>query len=110
MVSAAPINGIRFDPERHVYTLTDGTRVPSVRQILRETGISVDFTVLPGQDAIALKRDIGTAVHAEPNERDTGVEYERGRVRGILNACRAGRLSQAFADSLIAEGVTLESA
>lgn len=46
----------------------------------------------------------------EPNERDTGVEEERGRVQGILTACRAARLPQSFADKLITDGVALVDA
>lgn len=46
-------------------------------------------------------------VDDEPNERDLGAEDERTRVQGILTACRAARLTQAFADKLIADGTTL---
>lgn len=46
----------------------------------------------------------------EPNERDAGVDYERGRVQAILNACRSARLPQAYADDLIESGVKLVEA
>jgi len=46
----------------------------------------------------------------EPNERDEGAQAERTRVQGILQACRAGRLPQSFADRLISDGVTLVDA
>lgn len=60
---------IAFDPEAHRYTLPDGRVVPSVTGILRETGISVDFEALSRSsrhaEAIALKRDIGSALHLD---------------------------------------------
>lgn len=56
---------LAFDAGAHTYTLPDGTRVPSVTQILRATGVSTDFEALPNRDAIARKRDLGVAVHAD---------------------------------------------
>ena len=46
----------------------------------------------------------------EPNERDAGAASERARCQGILQACRAARLPQAFADKLIGENVALVDA
>lgn len=46
----------------------------------------------------------------EPNERDLGVDAERGRCQGILTACRNARLPQSFADKLIGEGLALVDA
>jgi hypothetical protein len=46
----------------------------------------------------------------EPNELDATREAERARCQGVLNACRAARLPQSFADKLIAEGVALVDA
>lgn len=47
---------------------------------------------------------------AEPNERDLGAEQERQRCAGILTACRAARLPQAFMDKLIQDGTPLVKA
>jgi hypothetical protein len=44
---------------------------------------------------------------SEPTERDEGATGERGRIQGILLACRSARLPQAFADKMIADGVPL---
>jgi hypothetical protein len=49
-------------------------------------------------------------VEEEPSERDAGVEAERARNQGILQACRAARLPQSFADKLIEDGVALVDA
>jgi hypothetical protein len=62
-------NVLAFEPIKHEYRY-DGQRVPSVTQILRETGISVDFDELAGMShrlglAIDEKRAIGTALHAD---------------------------------------------
>jgi hypothetical protein len=60
---------IDFDPAGHVYKLRDtGEILPSVTQVLKATRISTDFDELgqmrKGLDhQIALKREIGTAVH-----------------------------------------------
>jgi hypothetical protein len=59
-----------FDPVRHRYTAPDGRVIPSVTQILRATGVSTNFEALPNQRQIALKRDIGTALHADAHAFD----------------------------------------
>lgn len=67
---------ITFEREGHVYRRTaDGVIVPSVTQILKDTGVATDFEGLSsmGQEiehAIALKREIGTAVHADAHAYD----------------------------------------
>lgn len=63
---------IRFDPDEHRYTTPAGVVVPSVTQVLKATGVSVDFEALPGRDAIARKRDIGVAVHSDIHAADDG--------------------------------------
>jgi hypothetical protein len=50
------------------------------------------------------------AAPAEPDETAAAIARERKRNQGILTGCRAARLGQAYADKLIAEGVTLEEA
>lgn len=47
------------------------------------------------------------AAPTEPNERDEATKAERARGQGIMQACRAARLPQSFADKLIKDGVTL---
>lgn len=60
---------IVFEPEGHIYRHRDsGLIVPGVTSILRDTGVSVDFDGLSAMGnklghAIALKREIGVAVH-----------------------------------------------
>ncbi|MGE3278121.1 MAG: hypothetical protein AB7O67_23675 [Vicinamibacterales bacterium] len=66
---------LAFDPVRHEYRLPGGELVPSVTQILRDTGVSVDFQALSEMSAdigaaITLKRDIGTALHADAHAYD----------------------------------------
>lgn len=61
---------LAFEPETHTYTLPDGAVVPSVTQILKETGVSVDFDALMETSArraqaITLRRQLGTAVHVD---------------------------------------------
>ena len=46
----------------------------------------------------------------EPNERDLGAEQERQRCLGIRAACKGGRMTQAFEEKLIRDGVSLERA
>jgi phage major head subunit gpT-like protein len=46
----------------------------------------------------------------EPNLRDVGATDERARVQGIRQACIAGRMSRAFEDKLIADGIELVEA
>lgn len=59
-----------FDAVEHRYTTPAGVVVPSVTQILKRTGVSTDFEALPNRDAIARKRDIGTACHADAHAYD----------------------------------------
>lgn len=47
---------------------------------------------------------------AEPTEMERASAAERKRVQGIITACRASNLSNAFRDKLIADGVSLEEA
>lgn len=60
---------LTFDADAHVYTRTDtGEVVPSVTQILKATGVSMDFEDLSSfgsriRQAVDVKREIGTAVH-----------------------------------------------
>jgi hypothetical protein len=73
--SAATALDLRFAAEAHEYRLPDGQVVPSVTQILRDTGISVDFEALSAMSdrhgaAIALKRDIGSVLHADAHAYD----------------------------------------
>lgn len=66
---------LSFASDTHEYRHPDGRLVPSVTQILSAVGVSVDFDEL-GQsstrlrDAIALRRDLGTAVHADAHAYD----------------------------------------
>jgi hypothetical protein len=46
----------------------------------------------------------------EPNERDEATAAERARNQGITLACRAARLPQSFADTLVQDGVSLVDA
>ncbi len=71
-MSIAALTGasLTFEPERHEYRLPTGQVVPSVTQILRATGVSVDFDGLSGFSArlaeqIDYRRALGTAVHAD---------------------------------------------
>ena len=65
----ASADALTFDPAGHIYRHRDtGAIVPGVTTILKDCGISADFEGLSqlceqiGR-AVALKRDIGTAVH-----------------------------------------------
>lgn len=76
-MNVAPITAadLTFDPVAHEYRRPDGIVVPSVTQILSGVGISVDFDELAGMShrvgqAIDLKRDIGTALHADAHAFD----------------------------------------
>ncbi len=70
----------------------------------------------PQSDTIVTERSTiapaptGTADPVEPNDRDRGVDQERKRVQGILQAVRAARLPEAFGTRLIAAGTDLLSA
>lgn len=66
--------GIDFDPALHRYTV-GGVVMPGVTDILRATGVSCDFEDLSAMSrrvghAIQLKRDIGTALHADAHSYD----------------------------------------
>jgi hypothetical protein len=74
----ASVDAVTFDPAGHIYRrVSDGEVVPSVTGILRACGISVDFDEI-GQfgagvkQAIEVKRDIGTQVHAAAHYFDDG--------------------------------------
>lgn len=43
----------------------------------------------------------------EPTDADRAITAERERVQGIITACRAARMPQAFADALINDGTSL---
>lgn len=63
-----------FRADVHEYRL-GGVLVPSVTQVLRATGVSVDFEGLREtsdrlRDAIDLKRDLGVACHADAHAYD----------------------------------------
>jgi len=91
----ASADAVSFEAGGHVYrTKHDGAVVPSVTQILRETGISVDFDELGGmgagiKQAIDLKRDIGVQVHAAAHyydDNDLDLEALDPQVRPYLDA------------------------
>jgi hypothetical protein len=59
---------LAFEPTVHEYRV-GGQRVPSVTEILKAVGVSVDFDELADRsartaDAIATKRALGHALHA----------------------------------------------
>lgn len=67
--------GLTFDEASHTYRAPDGSVVPSVTGILRATGVSADFEDLAGMStkigaAIELKRELGTALHADAHAYD----------------------------------------
>lgn len=66
----------------------------------------------PADPGAPMKDDAtaGTTSGDEPNERDAGADAERARCQGILQACRAARLPQAFADNLIEKRMSLVDA
>lgn len=85
---------ITFEPAGHIYRLkATGEIVPGVTTILRDTGISVDFDGLSAmgerqRHAIALKRDIGTALHADTHafdDNDIVLEDVNPEVRPYLD-------------------------
>lgn len=74
MPTLAP-SPILFDPAAHRYTLSDGSDVPSVTRILKETGVSTDFEGLGSmsdrlRQRIDYRRDLGSAVHADIHAAD----------------------------------------
>ena len=60
---------LEFDPEKHVYSM-DGVAVPSVTQILKESGIS-DFSGIDGDTLMHAARR-GTLVHSACHYFDDG--------------------------------------
>jgi hypothetical protein len=91
----ASTDAVTFEAAGHVYrTNDDGAIVPSVTQILRETGVSVDFEEIGGfgagvKAAIELKRDIGVQVHAAAHfydDNDLDLETLDPQVRPYLDA------------------------
>lgn len=84
---------VTFEPAGHIYRLkATGEIVPGVTTVLRDTGISVDFDGLAAMGqrqahAIALKRDIGTALHADTHafdDDDIVMEKVNAEVRPYL--------------------------
>lgn len=72
LLSAADVT---FEAVAHEYRLPDGTVIPSVTQILKAVGVAVDFEGLASlgrrvADAIDLKREIGSALHADAHAYD----------------------------------------
>jgi hypothetical protein len=68
---------LAFKAERHEYALPDGRSVPSVTQILSAVGVSTDFDGLAAsseslRERIEVRRDLGTAVHADIHAFDDG--------------------------------------
>lgn len=89
-----------FEANGHIYRRkSDGGIVPSVTGILRDTGVSADFDGLSSmgkriEHAIQLKRDIGTAVHADAHsfdDRDLEIETVHPEVRPYLDCWIAFR-------------------
>lgn len=74
-VAAFSSADLAFEPVAHEYFLPDRRRVPSVTEILRSVGVSVDFNVIARisadlGEAIELKRDLGHALHADAHAFD----------------------------------------
>jgi hypothetical protein len=67
---------VEFESAGHIYRLkATGEIVPGVTTILKDTGIAVDFDGISAmgrrqQHSITLKRDIGTALHADTHAFD----------------------------------------
>lgn len=66
---------LRFESSTHIYSLPDGRVVPSVTQILKATGVSVDFDEIAGISSrlaatMEERRALGTAVHADSHSYD----------------------------------------
>ncbi len=100
MAYHASVDAVAFDPAGHIYRLkATGEILPSVTEILRATGISVDFDELAGMShrighSITLKRDIGIAVHADAHaydDNDLNVASVHPEVRPYLDAWIAFR-------------------
>ena len=74
-VAAFSSADLAFAPVEHQYFLPHRRRVPSVTEILRSVGVSVDFNVIARisadlGEAIELKRDLGHALHADAHAFD----------------------------------------
>lgn len=90
---------LSFDAARHEYRTPDGRLVPSVTQILKAVGVAVDFDELRASSsriaaAIDLKRDIGTALHADAHafdDRDLDWSTVDPRVHPYLRAWESFR-------------------
>jgi hypothetical protein len=89
-----------FSSERHEYILPDGQLVPSVTQILRACGVSVDFEELAARspamrEAITIKRALGHALHQDSHayDDDDALDWSTvdPRVRPYLEAWCAFR-------------------
>lgn len=85
---------VTFESNGHIYRRkVDGAIVPGVTTILRDTGVSADFDGLAAirksiDHAIQLKRDIGTAVHADAHaydDKDLDLEQVHPEVRPYLD-------------------------
>jgi hypothetical protein len=67
---------VNFEPAGHIYRLNEtGEILPGVTTILKDTGISKDFDDLASMGSqkkheIELKREIGTALHADTHAFD----------------------------------------
>jgi hypothetical protein len=94
---------VTFDPVAHRYTLLPAeTRLPSVTDILRETGISTNFEALAHLGAqtaadIEAKRDLGRVVHADAHafdDDDLDWATVDPRVRPYLEAWATFRANQ----------------
>lgn len=68
-------SAIVFDAVRHLYTHTDGRRVPGVTTVLKDAGASTDFDELAARSArlahiLEDKRQLGTVLHADCHAYD----------------------------------------
>lgn len=98
MTANLTASALTFNAERHEYTLPDGSIVPSVTEVLRATGVSVDFDELGRLHSLArtieARRELGRAVHADCHAFDdddlewASVDY---RVLPYVNAWAACR-------------------
>lgn len=73
-MTIAAAAALTFTPETHEYRV-DGRRVPSVTEILKSTGVAVDFEELAGMSdrlgaAINEKRALGQALHSDAHSFD----------------------------------------
>jgi hypothetical protein len=99
---------LTFEPVAHEYRRPDGRVVPSVTQILRDTGVSVDFDGIAAisarlGDAIELKREVGKALHADAHAFDDGdIDWETvdERVLPYLEAWRTFRENKRLSPQL----------